>query len=93
MRCAPNTHKPSFHVNTSVASSKGSGSGSGSGQRGGRVPPNVEDCVTEEDFFEWLQSAVQSGVFDNMNMNADPPSPAKPGSANAKRKKKGKKQW
>lgn len=108
MRCPANTHKPSFHVNTSLTSKHNAGKGSSSGQKGGRMPPtsNVEDCMTEEEFFEWLQNAVQSGMFDNMNsgssFNESPP--AKPGnsaksggggnnSSNNKRKKKGKKQW
>ena len=104
MRCAANTHKPSFHVNTSIASSKyNSGKGTNPGQKGGRMP-NVEDCMTEEEFFEWFQNAMQAGVFDNMNGGPHNESPSsKPenngaksgggGGSGSKRKKKGKKQW
>ncbi|XP_020220765.1 uncharacterized protein LOC109803554 [Cajanus cajan] len=78
MRCPANTHKPSFHVNTSLMSKHNSGKGTtSSGQRGGRMPtPNIEETMTEEEFFEWLQNAVQAGVFDNFNGTAaESPSP------------------
>ncbi|XP_021290874.1 uncharacterized protein LOC110421588 isoform X1 [Herrania umbratica] len=107
MRCPPNTHKPSFHVNTSVTSKHGTGKGSSSGQRGGRIPtPNLEETMTEEEFFEWLQNAVQAGMFDNVSGSSSAESPfAKAGSGSKssgsnmgggsgnKRRKKGKKQW
>uniref|UniRef100_A0A803Q4P1 J domain-containing protein n=1 Tax=Cannabis sativa TaxID=3483 RepID=A0A803Q4P1_CANSA len=68
MRCPANTHKPSFHVNTSLTTKHSVGKGSSSGQKGGKMPANnVEDCMTEEEFFEWFQNAVQSGMFENMN--------------------------
>ena len=70
---------------------------------------NMEECMTEEEFFEWFQNAMQSGMFENMNWGggASTGSPhAKPGnnstksgvssnnsSSGSKRKKKGKKQW
>lgn len=110
MRCPANTHKPSFHVNTSIMSKQNPGKGtSSSTQRGGRVPtppnmptPNFEETMTEEEFVEWLQNAVQSGAFDNFNGGTATESPS-PKSANgmknpgtgvgsgSKRKKKGKK--
>ncbi|XP_030468895.1 uncharacterized protein LOC115687454 [Syzygium oleosum] len=106
MRCAPNTHKPSFHVNTSVTAKHNAGKGTASGQRGGRVPgSNVEETMTEEEFLEWLQNAVQAGVFDNFssayaeNQSPGGGSSSKSsfsGSGNSsggKKKKKGKKQW
>ncbi|KAK7412863.1 hypothetical protein VNO78_04563 [Psophocarpus tetragonolobus] len=77
MRCPANTHKPSFHVNTSLMSKHNSGKGTSSSQRGGRIPtPNIEETMTEEEFFEWLQNAVQAGAFDNFNATtAESPSP------------------
>lgn len=68
MRCPVNTHKPSFHVNTSVTSKNSNGKGSSSGQRGGGVPSsNMKETMTEEEFFDWLQNAVQAGMFDNFS--------------------------
>ncbi|GLT71148.1 hypothetical protein SLA2020_431860 [Shorea laevis] len=107
MRCPANTHKPAFHVNTSVTSKPNGGKGTSSGQRGGRMPPsNMEESMTEEEFFEWLQNAVQAGVFDNVSGSTSTESPPgrsgngtkSSGSSNGggsanKRKKKGKKQW
>ncbi|KAK7329596.1 hypothetical protein VNO77_23766 [Canavalia gladiata] len=107
MRCPANTHKPSFHVNTSLMSKHNSGKGTSSGQRGGRMPtPNIEDTMTEEEFFEWLQNAVQAGVFDNFSGTAaESPSPksgngmkntgngSSGSGSGSKKKKKGKKQW
>ncbi|KAK4586420.1 hypothetical protein RGQ29_023528 [Quercus rubra] len=106
MRCPANTHKPSFHVNTSVTSKHNSGKGTSSGQKGGRMPQfNVEETMTEEEFFEWLQNAVQTGMFDNSSASTSTESPLgrtgngtkSGGSSNSasasKRKKKGKKQW
>ena len=108
MRCPVNTHKPSFHVNTSVTSKHNNGKGTSSGQRGGMPPSNMEETMTEEEFFEWLQNAVQAGVFDNFagSSSESPSSQAgnnsKSGSgggggssstSGSKKKKKGKKQW
>ncbi|KAI3423334.1 J domain-containing protein [Psidium guajava] len=104
MRCPPNTHKPSFHVNTSVTSKHNSGKGTASGQRGGRVPGNnVEETMTEEEFFAWLQNAVQAGIFDNFssayseNQSPGCGSSSKSGfsgsGSSGKKKKRGKKQW
>lgn len=108
MRCPVNTHKPSFHVNTSVTSKHTSGKGMNNGQRGGGIPSNME-AMTEEEFVEWLQNAVHAGMFDNFaEGNSDSPnaragSGSKGGATNpggggasstgGKRKKKGKKQW
>ncbi|XP_052186532.1 uncharacterized protein LOC127797565 [Diospyros lotus] len=106
MRCPANTHKPSFHVNTSLTSKHSNGKGSSSGHRGGAMPssPNLEDNMTEEEFFEWLQNAVQAGMFDNFagespSSRAENSSKSGGGSSSSssgsgsKRKKKGKKQW
>ncbi|KAI3459194.1 hypothetical protein Pfo_015857 [Paulownia fortunei] len=102
MRCPVNTHKPAFHVNTNVVSKNGHSKGSSSGQRGGIPAPNMEDTMTEEEFFEWLQNAVQSGMFENSaGSTSESPSGFNPkggggsnsSSTSSKRKKKGKKQW
>ena len=66
--------------------------------------PNMEETMTEEELFEWLQKAVQAGEFDNYSSGTSNESPsAKAGngpksggggsSSGNKRKKKGKKQW
>uniref|UniRef100_A0A7N0UDJ1 J domain-containing protein n=1 Tax=Kalanchoe fedtschenkoi TaxID=63787 RepID=A0A7N0UDJ1_KALFE len=104
MRCAANTHKPSFHVNTSLNSKHSNKGGSSSGHRGGGVPPPSNENMTEEEFFEWLQNAVQAGVFDNFNSGTSAESPSGKGGSssksggssnsaagNNKKKKKGKK--
>ncbi|KAI3469255.1 hypothetical protein Pfo_025918 [Paulownia fortunei] len=101
MRCPVNTHKPTFQVNTNVVSKNGHAKGSSSGQRGGVPAPNMEETMTEEEFFEWLQNAVQSGMFENFaGSTSESPSGFNPksggsnsSSASSKRKKKGKKQW
>lgn len=105
MGCPPNTHKPSFHVNTSVTSKHATGKGSSSGQKGGTMPtpPNLEETMTEEEFLAWLQNAVQGGMFDDFNgssTSAENPSTKAESSSKSsstgsgsKRKKKGKKQW
>lgn len=65
--------------------------------------PNLDENMTEEEFLEWLQNAIQAGVFNNFPGS---PSGSQPeGSAststskcggssncsNSKKKKKGKK--
>lgn len=111
MRCPANTHKPSFHVNTSVTSKHNSGKGTCSGQRsGGGIPKSdMEDGgMTEEEFFELFQTAMQSGMFDafGASSSTENPFPTRPGNSSktssntsggasgsvSKRKKKGKKQ-
>ncbi|XP_038991611.1 uncharacterized protein LOC120114899 [Hibiscus syriacus] len=82
MRCPPNTHKPCFHVNTSLVSKHSTSKGSSSGQRGGKIPmPNPEETMTEAEFLEWLQNAVQAGMFDDFLSSSSVESPVtKPGS-------------
>ncbi|XP_057834341.2 uncharacterized protein LOC131044885 isoform X1 [Cryptomeria japonica] len=95
MKCPPNTHKPTFHVNTTMAG-KNTGRGGGSTYKAGTsggVPTNLEENMTEEEFFEWLQNAVASGMFDNgsgvpENAGTKSGNHAK----NNKKKRKGKKQ-
>lgn len=105
LRCPANTHKPTFHVNTNLISKNGRAKGTGFGQRGGASTsaPNMEDTMTEEEFFEWFKNATQSGMFDNVAGNTsetptgfDPKTSGAAGSSSgssSKRKKKGKKQW
>ncbi|KAK4786815.1 hypothetical protein SAY86_010648 [Trapa natans] len=100
MRCQANTHKPSFHVNTN-AISKQTGKGTGPGQKRGQVPPPMEEPMTEEEFFEWLQAAVQTGVFDTFGGSSSSDSPVDKGGNNSNsgpsgggssKRKKGRKQ-
>lgn len=77
------------------------GKGPSSSHRGGGDIPNIDETMTEEEFMEWVQNAVQSGMFDNFAANGGPETPpnsSKNGSASngggsnsSKRKKKGKK--
>jgi DnaJ family protein C protein 14 len=55
------------------------------------------DAGIDEEFFEWLQNAMQSGAFET---SGDPPSPGSGSNAKSsgggnsnKKKRKGKKQW
>ncbi|GAB2265695.1 hypothetical protein Dimus_000734 [Dionaea muscipula] len=98
MRCAANTHKPTFQVNTSVTKHyHGKGN---SPHRGGIPSPNLEENLTEEDLFEFLRNAAQAGIFDNFGGTTSGEGTHSSGSKsgvngvnNSKRKKKGKKQW
>ncbi|KAJ8767314.1 hypothetical protein K2173_017358 [Erythroxylum novogranatense] len=104
MRCPANTHKPSFHVNTGITSKQTTSSKgpTTSGKRNGRMP---EESMTEEEFFKWLQNAVEAGVFDNFGGSTSAESPSAKagnspkssgggsGSGGNKKKKRGKKQW
>lgn len=102
MRCPANSHKPSFHVNTGMTSKQSTGRGASSGQKGGMPTPNMEEAMTEDEFFEWLQNAVQSGMFDSFPTGASESPSAQSGNTSkssggsssnnsAKRKKKGRK--
>lgn len=109
MRCPANTHKPSFHVNTTLSSkhsNSAKGAGSSSHRGGGPMPNanNINETMTEEEFFEWLQNAMQSGAFEASGGSGsgsanESPSPKSGGSSkggsssNVKKKRKGKKQW
>ncbi|KAJ6847223.1 uncharacterized protein M6B38_281285 [Iris pallida] len=104
MRCPANTHKPSFHVNTGLSSkqhsssSKGTSSTHRSGGGGGMPSANGDEPMTEEELFEWLQNAMQSGCFEASGGGTSNGSPSsKSGStsksSSAKRRRKGKKQW
>lgn len=104
MRCPANSHKPSFHVNTNMTLKSSNGKrGSSSGHRGGMPNPNLEETMTEEEFVEWLQNAVQAGVFNSFTGTGSSTSQSPgtesgnsckgSGGSGNKKKKKGKKQW
>jgi len=101
MRCPANTHKATFHVNASMAK-QSSGKGSTSAQRGGKAPSgvNMDGGLNEEEFFEWFQNAVNSGMFETaFGAQGGPTSPGSgsnaksSSSSSSRKKKKGKKQW
>ncbi|XP_058084272.1 uncharacterized protein LOC131231914 isoform X2 [Magnolia sinica] len=97
IRCAANTHKPSFHVSASNASKHGT-TGTGSTSKGSGMPAfYMDESLTDEAFFEWLQNTVQLSVFEAGSPSSESPSTSsgsKSGGSNGgKRKKKGKKQW
>lgn len=105
MRCPSNSHKPSFHVNTSITKNN-YGKGPSSSQRSGGGAA-MEENMTEEEFFAWLQNAMQSGMFEDFNgvspnesSQTSTKNNSKTASANtsaggssSRKKKKGKKQW
>lgn len=93
-------------MNMDTISKHSGGKGTGSGQKGAWEPPSMEEMMTEEEFFEWLQNAMQAGVFENFagSPSADSPmgkggNSSKSGSTGpssgggSKRRKKGRKQW
>lgn len=84
MRCPADTHKPSFHVNTNMISKQSGGKGTGSGQKGAWEPPSVEEMMTEEELFEWLQNAMQAGIFENFAGSASADSPMGKGGNSSK---------
>ncbi|KAL9260480.1 DnaJ homolog subfamily C member 14-like protein [Drosera capensis] len=99
MRCPANSHKPTFQVNTSITKHY---HGKGNiPHRGGIPTPNFEENLTEEDLFEFLRHAAQTGIFDNFDgtasgeatNSAGAKAGVNGGSNSGKRKKKGKKQW
>ncbi|KAG0476671.1 hypothetical protein HPP92_013512 [Vanilla planifolia] len=97
MRCPANTHKPSFHVNTSLSSKhNGSSKASSSAHRGSNGMPSAKNgnMRTEEDFFEWFQNAVNSERFGTDGNHKEDPCDNSSGSKNKNNKKtrKGKKQ-
>lgn len=95
MRCPANTHKPSFHVNTNVTGAKRGGGSGSSGQRGNQRMPNanMDETMTEEEFYEWLQNAAQAGMFDSAAESPTSAAASNTSGSSSKKKKKGKKQW
>lgn len=96
MKCPPNTHKPTFHVNTTLIG-KDYSRGSTSTHKAGTnadVPTNLDENMTEEEFFDWFQNAVASGMFETSN-GVPENAGMKTGNhaKNSKKKRKGKKQW
>ncbi|KEH40825.1 hypothetical protein MTR_1g035850 [Medicago truncatula] len=99
MRCPANTHKQSFHVNTSIMLKQNPGKGtSSSTQRGGQVPtpnmptPNFEETMTEEEFVEWLKNATESPSPKSGNGMKNPGTSVGSGSKRKKKKEKSIKQ-
>ncbi|MCO5595400.1 hypothetical protein L7F22_049442 [Adiantum nelumboides] len=101
MKCVPNTHKPSFHVSTAgifKGPSRGPRSNkafSGAGNSADSFPfAHMNENMTEEEFIKWLENAMASGMFSEMN---EPPEQgdAKPGARGkpSKKKRKGKGKW
>ncbi|XP_068659239.1 uncharacterized protein [Aristolochia californica] len=95
MRCPANTHKPSFHVNASIVSKQSNKASSSTSHKGG-PSLNMDEPMTEDEFYEWLQNAVQSGMFETSNSPTE--STAAKGAScsksnTGKKKRKGKKQW
>lgn len=79
-----------------------SGKGTTAAQRGGKATGgvNMDGGLNEEEFFEWFQNAMNSGVFEEkFGAQGDPTSPGSgsnaksSGSSSSRKKKKGKKQW
>lgn len=102
MKCIPNTHKPSFHVSTAgIFKSPPAGRGprtskSSPGNNADNFPfAHMNENMTEEEFRKWLENAMASGMFNDMN-EAPEQEDAKSGVARAKpskRKRKGKGKW
>lgn len=54
---------------------------------------NMDETMTEEEFYEWLQNAAQAGMFDNASESPSSATATSTSSSSSKKKKKGKKQW
>ncbi|KAG6545609.1 hypothetical protein Mapa_012963 [Marchantia paleacea] len=102
MKCPPNTHKPTFHVST-AGTGKGTARSTSRAQRpGGRSNPpdgfqfpDLDENMTEHEFFEWLENAMASGMFSDLNGVPGYPGArgATKGGKPSRKKRKGKKQW
>lgn len=96
MKCPPNTHRPTFHVNTTLIGKEYSRGGTSTHKAGANadVPTNLDENMTEEEFLDWFQNAVASGMFDTSN-GVPENAGMKTGNhaKNNKKKRKGKKQW
>lgn len=96
MKCPPNTHRPTFHVNTTLIGKEYSRGGMSTHKAGANadVPTNLDENMTEEEFLDWFQNAVASGMFDTSN-GVPENAGMKTGNhaKNNKKKRKGKKQW
>ncbi|KAI0488521.1 hypothetical protein KFK09_028355 [Dendrobium nobile] len=97
IKAPANTHKPSFHVNISLNSKyNGNSKASGSSHReSGSMPsPNMAGSMTEEDLYEWLQNAMNSGRFEpDFTHKEGPSSSSCDLKSSSKKKRKGKRQW
>ncbi|KAI5069154.1 hypothetical protein GOP47_0015455 [Adiantum capillus-veneris] len=102
MKCVPNTHKPSFHVSTAgifKSPTRGPRSNkafSGAGNSADSFPfAHMNENMTEEEFIKWLENAMASGMFSEMNEAPSDQSDAKAGTRGkpSKKKRKGKGKW
>ncbi|KAH8974827.1 hypothetical protein BDL97_01G122400 [Sphagnum fallax] len=74
LKCPPNTHKPTFHVSTSGngrGATRGSSRAAKAGDRAA-VPDSfsftkLDENMTEQEFFDWLESAMAAGLFSDLN--------------------------
>ncbi|KAL3686653.1 hypothetical protein R1sor_009227 [Riccia sorocarpa] len=101
MKCPPNTHKPTFYVSTA-------GAGKGTTRNSCRAPrsagrnnvadgfsfADLDENMTEHEFFDWLEQAMASGMFSDLNVPGYPGArgPSRGGKPSRK-KRKGKKHW
>lgn len=99
MKCIPNTHKPSFHVGTAGLfknTTRGPRTSKASfGNTADSFPfAHMNENMTEEEFLKWLENAMASGMFNEMNEAPDQ-ADAKFGARGkpSKRKRKGKNKW
>lgn len=99
MKCIPNTHKPSFHVGTAGLfknTTRGPRTSNASfGNTADSFPfAHMNENMTEEEFLKWLENAMASGMFNEMNEAPDQ-ADAKFGARGkpSKRKRKGKNKW
>lgn len=104
MKCPPNTHKPTFHVSTAGAGKSTTRGANRTARGGGRANPSegfspfpeFDENMTEHEFFDWLESAMASGMFSDVNGVPGYPGAkgaTKAGKPSTRKKRKGKKQW
>ncbi|KAL2624187.1 hypothetical protein R1flu_008432 [Riccia fluitans] len=102
IKCPPNTHKPTFHVSTAGAgkfTTRSAGRASRSWGRNnppeGFPFPDLDENMTEHEFFDWLERAMASGMFSDLTGATGHPGTrgAGKGGKPTRKRRKGKKQW